>query len=176
MTEHLLSWITFIPLIGMAAIMLVPRANVALVKTVALIATGIPLVLATWLYFELFDTSTGELQFVERVDWIAGIRAEYFVGIDGLSLPLVWLTTLLLFIGVPASFGIEKAQKAYYALLLLLEVGIIGVFVSQDYFLFYVFWEVMLLPMYFLIGIWGGPAARVRGDQVLPLHARRARC
>ncbi len=157
MTEHLLSWITFIPLIGMVAILFVPRGNAALVKTVALIATGIPLVLATWLYFGLFDKGTGELQLVERVAWIAGIQAEYFVAIDGLSLPLVWLSTLLLFIGVPASFGIEKAQKSYYALLLLLEVGINGVFVSQDYFLFYVFWEVMLLPMYFLIGIWGGP-------------------
>ena len=70
---------------------------------------------------------------------------------------MVWLTTLLLFIGVPASFGIKKAEKAYYALLLLLEVGILGVFVSLDYFLFYVFWEIMLLPMYFLIGVWGGP-------------------
>jgi NADH-quinone oxidoreductase subunit M len=157
MTEHILSWITFIPLIGMAAILFVPRANVALTKTLAMIATGIPLILATWLYFGLYDKGNGGLQFVEQVDWIAGIRAQYYVGIDGLSLPLVWLTTLLLFIGVPASFGIEKAQKAYYALLLLLEVGINGVFVSQDYFLFYVFWEVMLLPMYFLIGIWGGP-------------------
>src|SRR5258708_7265017 len=104
MTEHILSWITFIPLIGMVAILCVPRANVALVKTLSLIATGIPLVLATWLYFGLFDKSLGSLQFVDRTTWIAGIRAEYFVGIDGLSLPLVWLTTLLLFIGVPASF------------------------------------------------------------------------
>jgi NADH-quinone oxidoreductase subunit M len=135
----------------------VPRQNVSLVKTLSLLATGIPLVLATWLYFGLFDKVDGGLQFPERVTWIDGIRAEYFVAVDGLSLPLVWLTTLLLFIGVPASFGIEKAQKAYYALLLLLEVGILGVFVAQDYFLFYVFWEVMLLPMYFLIGIWGGP-------------------
>jgi len=157
MTENILSWITFIPLIGMAAILLVPRENVSLVKAISMIATGIPLVLATWLYFGLFDKSQGGLQFVEQLTWIGGIRAEYYVGIDGISLPLVWLTTLLLFIGVPASFGIEKAQKAYYALLLLLEVGINGVFVSQDYFLFYVFWEVMLLPMYFLIGIWGGP-------------------
>jgi NADH-quinone oxidoreductase subunit M len=157
MTEHILSWITFIPLIGMAAILFVPSGNVALVKTLALIATGIPLLLATWLYFGLFDKATGGLQFPQQLDWIDGIRAQYYVAIDGLSLPLVWLTTLLLFIGVPASFGIEKAQKSYYALLLLLEVGINGVFVAQDYFLFYVFWEVMLLPMYFLIGIWGGP-------------------
>ena len=157
MTEHILSWITFIPLIGMTAILCVPRGNVALVKTLAMIATAIPLVLATWLYFGLFQRESAGLQYQEQIDWIAGIRAQYFVGVDGLSLPLVWLTTLLRFIGVPASFGIEKAQKAYYALLLLLEVGINGVFVSQDYFLFYVFWEVMLLPMYFLIGIWGGP-------------------
>jgi NADH-quinone oxidoreductase subunit M len=157
MTEHILSWITFIPLIGMAAVLCVPRQNVALVKTLSLVATGIPLLLATWLYFGLYDKADGGLQFDYREMWIDGIKAEYFVGIDGLSLPLLWLTTLLLFIGVPASFGIQKAHKAYYALLLLLEVGILGVFVSQDYFLFYVFWEVMLLPMYFLIGIWGGP-------------------
>ncbi len=157
MTENLLSWITFLPLIGMAAILCVPGKNTALVKTFALIATGLPLLLSTWLYFGLFEKNSGALQFVEQIDWIAGIRAQYYVGIDGLSLSLVWLTTLLLFIGVPASFGIEKAQKSYYALLLLLEVGILGVFVAQDYFLFYVFWEVMLLPMYFLIGIWGGP-------------------
>src|SRR6185295_10825490 len=93
----------------------------------------------------------------EQYSWIPLIQAYYHVGVDGLSLALVWPTTPLLFIGVPASFGIEKSQKAYYALLMLLEVGILGVFVSLDYFLFYVFWEVMLLPMYFLIGIWGGP-------------------
>ncbi len=157
MTEHILSWITFIPLIGMGLILLVPRSNPAPVKAIALAATALPLVLATWLYFGLFDKSSGELQLVERVGWIAAIKAEYFVAVDGLSLALVWLTTLLLFVAVPASFNIEKAQKSYYSLLLLLEVGITGVFVAQDYFLFYVFWEVMLLPMYFLIGIWGGP-------------------
>ena len=137
MTEHILSWITFIPLIGMGLILLVPRANTDLVKGISLVATGIPLFLATWLYFGIFERSSGDLQLIERVAWIDAIRAEYFVGVDGLSLALVWLTTLLLFIGVPASFGIEKAQKSYYALLLLLEVGILGVFVSLDYFLFY---------------------------------------
>ena len=136
MTDQILSWITFVPLIGMAAVLCVPRGNVALVKTLSLIATGVAFLLATWLYFGLFERSSGNLQHTDRVMWIAGIRAEYFVAVDGLSLPLVWLTTLLLFIGVPASFGIEKAQKAYYALLLLLEFGILGVFVSQDYFLF----------------------------------------
>ena len=155
--ENILSWITFLPLIGMVAILFVPRTSTGLIKGVALAATGLPLILATYLYFGLFDKSEAGLQLVERAMWIDGIKAEYFVAVDGLSLALVWLTALLLFIGVPASFGIEKAQKSYYALLLLLEVGILGVFVAQDYFLFYVFWEVMLLPMYFLIGIWGGP-------------------
>jgi len=157
MQEHILSWITFLPLLGMVLIFFVPKANTGLVKTIAMVATGIPLILATWVYFGLFDRSSAALQLVERVTWIRSIGADYYVGVDGLSLALLWLTTLLLFIGIPASFGIEKAQKSYYALLLLLEVGILGVFVSQDYFLFYVFWEIMLLPMYFLIGIWGGP-------------------
>ncbi len=155
--ENILSWITFLPLIGMVAILFVPKANTSLIKGISLVATGLPLVLATYLYFGLFEMGEAGLQLEERVMWIEAIQAEYYVAVDGLSLALVWLTALLLFIGVPASFGINKAQKSYYALLLLLEVGIFGVFVSQDYFLFYVFWEIMLLPMYFLIGIWGGP-------------------
>jgi NADH-quinone oxidoreductase subunit M len=157
MQEHILSWITFIPLVGMALILCVPKTNTGLIKAISLVATGLPLVLATWLYFGLFQKSVAGPQFVQQLEWIHSIGAQYYIGVDGLSLALVWLTTLLLFIAVPASFGIDKSQKAYYALLLLLEVGIVGVFVSLDYFLFYVYWEVMLLPMYFLIGIWGGP-------------------
>ena len=157
MSDQILTWITFLPLIGMTAILFVPKTNVMAIKAISLIFTGIPFLLATWLYFGLFDKSSANLQFVQQVDWISGIKAQYFVGVDGLSLALIWLTTLLLFVAVPASFGIKKAQKSYYALLLMLEIGINGVFVAQDYFLFYVFWEIMLLPMYFLIGIWGGP-------------------
>ena len=157
MQSHMLSWIVFVPLIGMGLILCLPAKATAAIKGVSLVATFVPLVLATLVYFGMFDKSAAGYQLVERADWITGIQAQYYMGIDGLSLPLVWLTTLLLFIAVPASFGIEKAQKSYYALLMLLEVGISGVFVSLDYFLFYVFWEVMLLPMYFLIGIWGGP-------------------
>ncbi len=157
MSEHILSWITFCPLIGMLAILLVPKTSVSLIKTISYVATGIPLLLATWLYFTLFDKGSSELQFVEQINWLDSLQVQYYVGVDGLSLALVWLTALLLFLGVPISAGINKAHKAYFALLLLLEVGIFGVFVAQDYFLFYVFWEIMLLPMYFLIGIWGGP-------------------
>ena len=154
---HVLSWITFIPFIGMWLVMLVPSRNMGLVKGITAVATFVPLVLATVVYFSMFDRGAGGFQLVERAAWIQVIGAEYYLGIDGLSLPLVWLTALLLFIAVPASETVPRVSKAYYALLLLLEVGIIGVFVALDYFLFYVFWEVMLLPMYFLIGIWGGP-------------------
>ena len=158
MNEHtILSWITFIPLIGMGLILFVPRTNTGGVKLIAGLATAIPFVLATYVYFGMFDKQTADMQFVQQMPWIGAIKAEYYVGIDGLSLALVWLTTLLMLVAVPASFGIKKAQKSYYALLLLLQVGIVGVFISLDYFLFYVFWEIMLLPMYFLIGIWGGP-------------------
>jgi NADH-quinone oxidoreductase subunit M len=157
MISHVLSWITFIPLIGMTAILMVPKRNMNLVKGIAAVATFIPLVLATQLYFGGFNVDTAEYQFPERFAWIPMINVEYYVGIDGISLPLLWLTTLLLFIAIPASETVPRVSKAYYALLLLLEVGICGVFISLDYFLFYVFWEVMLLPMYFLIGIWGGP-------------------
>ncbi|MAB80288.1 MAG: oxidoreductase [Planctomycetes bacterium] len=158
MNDHtILSWITFIPLIGMGAILFVPRNNSGVIKLIAGIATAIPFLLATQVYFGLFDKKSAELQLVQQLDWIKAVDAQYFVGVDGLSLALIWLATLLMLVAVPASFGIQKAQKSYYALLLLLEVGIVGVFVSLDYFLFYVFWEVMLLPMYFLIGIWGGP-------------------
>ncbi len=170
MQSQILTWITFLPLIGMAVILLLPKTSMNAIKGVSLAATFLAMVLGTWLYFYGFEQkslaeieaarATGDIlgaQFVQRIDWIDSIKAQYYVGIDGLSVALVWLTTVLLFVGVIASFGMEKAGKAYYALLLMLEVGILGVFVSLDLFLFYVFWEVMLLPMYFLIGIWGGP-------------------
>ncbi len=156
--SSILAWITFIPLIGMAAVLCVPRTNMSVIKGITYVATFVPLVLATVVYFG-YDTNFQGYQYAQEVPWIKLGSFEVFwrVGIDGLSLPLVWLTTILLLVAVPASESVPRLSKAYYALLLLLEVGILGVFISLDYFLFYVFWEVMLLPMYFLIGIWGGP-------------------
>src|SRR5439155_8401485 len=89
--------------------------------------------------------------------WIRSLNVEYFVGIDGISVTMVLLTALISFVGVIASFSVEKQLKGYFAMYCLLVTGMMGVFVSLDMFLFYMFWEVMLLPMYFLIGIWGGP-------------------
>src|SRR5205814_10431358 len=101
-------------------------------------------------------------QFVTNFDWIGAFGIRYCVGVDGISVTMVVLTALLSFLCILASWGFEhwhtsKGIKGYFALFLLLEAGMMGVFESLDFFLFYVFWEMMLLPMYFLIGIWGGP-------------------
>jgi NADH-quinone oxidoreductase subunit M len=92
-----------------------------------------------------------------RLPWIPQFHIDYFLGVDGISMAMVLLTTLVMFLAMIASWGIEKYVKGYCALFLLLETGVLGTFVSLDFFLFYIFWEVMLLPMYFLIGVWGGP-------------------
>jgi NADH-quinone oxidoreductase subunit M len=97
------------------------------------------------------------IKYVEYGNWIGAFNIRYFFGADGLSLPLIWLSALLGVLCLAYSWNITKATKAYFALFLLLEGALIGVFCALDFFLFYVFWEVVLLPMYFLIGIWGGP-------------------
>jgi NADH-quinone oxidoreductase subunit M len=94
---------------------------------------------------------------VARVPWISRFNIDYFLGVDGISMPLILLTTVITFLSMIASWGIEKHVKGYCALFLLLETGVLGSFLALDFFLFYIFWEVMLLPMYFLIGVWGGP-------------------
>jgi NADH-quinone oxidoreductase subunit M len=94
---------------------------------------------------------------ISRYPWISKFNIDYYIGIDGISLPLILLTTLLSFLAMIASWNIEKHVRGYCALFLLLETGMLGTFFALDFFLFYIFWEVMLLPMYFLIGIWGGP-------------------
>jgi len=153
----------FSPLLGVIAIVAVAafspgceRATKSL-RWIAMAATLLPLCAVPILWAN-FDTGTAGYQLVEHFAWIRSFNIEYFVGIDGLSFPMVLLTPIVSFLCIPASFGCVKKQEAgYYALFLLLEAGMLGVFCALDFFLFYVFWEVMLLPMYFLIGIWGGP-------------------
>ena len=156
MGDHILSWMTFFPVIGAAAILFLPSERKETIKTVAAAASAVPLVLAVQLFLN-FDRTTAGLQFVEHYTWIKSFNIEYFMAVDGLSVPMVLLTAFLSFLCIIASWGIDKAVKGYFALFLLLETGMMGVFCALDFFLFYVFWEVMLLPMYFLIGIWGGP-------------------
>ena len=116
-----------------------------------------------------------EMQQVFNYRWIPSFDIDYFMGVDGISFPLVVLTAFVSVLAMGASWSITKHVKAYCILFLLLETGMLGVFLALDFFLFYVFWEVMLLPMYFLIGVWGGPRRGIRGHQVLPLHAGRQR-
>lgn len=156
MTSHVLSWMTFFPLIGAAVILALPKNRPNLTRWTAAVTSAVPLVLGIWLFLN-FDRTTKALQFVERVPWIRAFNIEYFMAVDGLSITMVLLTALLSFLCMFASWGINKMVRGYFALFLLLETGMIGVFCALDFFLFFVFWEVMLLPMYFLIGIWGGP-------------------
>ncbi len=161
MVPHALSLITFAPLVGALVILMLPSSNKALIRYTAVFFTAIPFIISLLMLqgfnFEMGTTMQDGMQFIEKADWIATFNIQYHLGVDGLSMPLVVLTGLVSVFAVIASFGIEKQIKAYFALLLFLTTGMFGVFVALDFFLFYVFWEVMLLPMYFLIGLWGGP-------------------
>ena len=155
--SNVLTWITFLPIIGILFILFAPKENKNVVRIIAAVFTGLQLVLAVWIYIN-FDRGTAGFQFTEQYDWIPSFNIHYFMGIDGLSVPMVLLTAFLSFICIFAAWGIEKSVKGYFAMFLLLDAAMMGVFCALDFFLFYVFWEIMLLPMYFLIGIWGSPS------------------
>lgn len=164
----ILSLITFTPLIGVLVLMFLPKTQGGMIKAVAIAATLIPLVLSGWLYSQFTNQNAG-LQFREDVPWIVvplnketlnGLTSFFFefkysMAVDGLSLPLVFLTALVATMAALASVYIKKRWKSYFILFLLLETGMFGVFLAQDLFLFFVFFEITLIPMFFLIGIWG---------------------
>ena len=166
MESNILSILIFLPLIGVLGMFVAYafKQNDIVYKYIALVTTSMQLFLTGWLYFN-FDPNlilpisnlSNPTPFVVQFPWIDNLNIQYFIGVDGLSMPLVMLTSLLMFICILASWNIEKYVIAYFSLFLLLDTGMMGVFLSLDFFLFYIFWEVMLLPMYFLIGIWGGP-------------------
>ena len=148
---------TFAPLIGAVIIPFLPKGRDGLVKWTALISTIPSLICGVWIFYA-FQRGFAGMQFVEGpFDWIAAYHIQYFLGIDGLATPMAILTPLISTICIISSWGINKQVKGYFSLFLLLQTGMTGVFLALDFFLFYIFWEVMLLPMYFLIGIWGGP-------------------
>lgn len=160
--DNVLTLITFLPIVGILLILFIPKNNKNLIRITAAVFTGLQVVLAVWIYLN-FDKSSTAMQFREQYQWIPSFNIEYFMGIDGLSVSMVLLTALLSFICIFASWNIDRAVKGYFAMFLLLDAGMMGVFCALDFFLFYIFWEVMLLPMYFLIGIWGSPS-RVEED------------
>jgi NADH-quinone oxidoreductase subunit M len=153
----ILSIVTYIPLVGaLAIIFLVPKEKAGAIKTVATFVAVLDFAVSLPLWW-VFDRGRDGFQFVEMGSWIPSLGVNYHFGIDGISLVLILLTTLMGIIAVVCSFtAIEQRQKEYYVLLLLLQTFMIGTFCCLDLFLFYVFWEVMLVPMYFLIGVWGG--------------------
>jgi NADH-quinone oxidoreductase subunit M len=152
---HLLTVLIFLPLAGAVLLLFLPKGNLRRIRKVALLVTLAEFVLSLLLVFG-FDDSTGAMQFVRKAPWIPGYGIEYHVGLDGISLWLVMLTTFLMPIVVLSTFeAVERHVKEFLFFLLLLEVGMVGVFLAIDLFLFYIFWEVVLVPMYFLIGVWG---------------------
>ncbi|HEY3421372.1 MAG TPA: NADH-quinone oxidoreductase subunit M [Methanomassiliicoccales archaeon] len=144
-----------IPLIG-AIIAFMLGKNPKASKIVALVFTLIPLAISVLLLAD-FSLTVGTFQYVEDFTWISSLGISYKVGVDGISIAMVFLTTLLSFLAVLFSWDVDERTHQYMGLMLILEVGVMGVFTAMDYFLFYVFWEVVLIPMYFLIAVWGGP-------------------
>ena len=152
----ILTYIVFTPLLGMLVVLLINREKHNTIRWVSTFFAFVALVL-TLVMLKDYDWTTAQMQFTEMHSWIPAIGAQYFMGVDGISVPMLILTGLISLISIVISFNITKRVKEYFAFFLLLECGMLGVFVSLDFFLFYIFWEIMLVPMYFLIGIWGGP-------------------
>jgi NADH-quinone oxidoreductase subunit M len=168
MTRHLLSFLVFLPLLSAVLVLFIPRQKTLLFKLITLLTTLLQGTAAIAIYLQ-FDKQlkgvnlTTEFQFVERLSWIdlnmgsfGKLSIQYFVGVDGLNVLMILLSALVLLIGAVSSWTIQTKAKGYFALYLLLSSSIMGCFVALDFFLFFLFFEFMLLPMYFLIGIWGG--------------------
>jgi NADH-quinone oxidoreductase subunit M len=157
----MLSSIIFFPLLGAIVVLLLPRDRLGVIRWIALAAAAIELILAIilGLLYASYTSSAGILGTMylkENITWIPAIGINYSLGVDGISLLLVILTALLTLVCIGASFRIEQKVKNYMAFMLLLECGMLGVFLATNLFLFYVFWELMLIPAYFLVGGWGG--------------------
>jgi NADH-quinone oxidoreductase subunit M len=153
--NYYLSTILFEPLAGALLLLLVSKQNENAIRWIANITALVGFAISIPLWF-WFNSQSGDFQFVERAPWIPSIGAEYFLGVDGLSTLLVLLTTMMGFIAVLSSWSaITERVKEYYIFLLVLQTGMLGAFMALDFLLFFLFWEVMLVPMYFLIGIWG---------------------
>src|SRR5512146_2611808 len=154
----LLSILILLPTAGALAILFLPREKTGAIKALATVVAGLTFFASLPLWFARGFRESAAFLFREDLDWIPSLGVRYSLGVDGIAALLILLTTLLSVISIYASYtAVKTREKEYYIFLLLLETGMIGVFCALDFFLFYVFWEVMLVPMYFLIGVWGGP-------------------
>src|SRR5215510_14236052 len=152
----ILTAVTFLPTLGAILVVLIPRRQETLAKLVALAVTVVTFAVSLPLYTR-FNGASAAYQFTEHRAWMPSLGVSYHLGVDGISLLLVLLTTFLMPLTLLSAWhAIESRWKEFAVTMLLLETGMIGVFVALDLFLFYVFWEAMLIPMYLIIGIWGG--------------------
>src|SRR5579864_2150045 len=157
MDQHLLSIVLWTPMAGLLVLLFLPSARKDLIRAWANLVGLAGFVVSLPLVWRFHSGAAG-FQFEERADWIPSLGAGYLIGIDGISLLLLMLTALMGFLAILSSWNaIQDRVKEYYAMFLLLQTGMIGVFISRDFFLFYIFWELVLIPMYFIIGVWGGP-------------------
>ncbi|HKZ45065.1 MAG TPA: proton-conducting transporter membrane subunit, partial [Anaerolineales bacterium] len=152
--NHILTAILLFPVLAALTILFLPKDDNKLVRWSAFIASLVPFALSLLLWVKFDSTAVG-FQFTEKYVWYAAINSSFFIGVDGLSLTMVLLTTLLTPLAILASFKIEDRVKAFMMLFLFLETGMLGVFLSLDLLIFFVFWEIGLVPMYFLINQWG---------------------
>jgi NADH-quinone oxidoreductase subunit M len=155
LNNGILTIVTFLPALGAVLLLFFARQNVRGVRVFSLAIALLTFLLSLHLVAH-FDSSNSDFQFLVNVPWIPSIGIDYHMGVDGISVFLILLATLLTPLAILASWSITARTKEYFVFMLLLETGMIGVFTSLDLFLFYLFWEVMLIPMYFLIGVWGG--------------------
>ena len=165
----MLSWLIAIPFLSALAIILTPARRASWIRWIAACGTGLHLILTAIVTCLYWQSASGDaatmatakfmkLYFVEQVPWFKSLGIQYLVGVDGISMAMVILTSIIIFTGVMASWNVKERGKEFFALLLTLVTGVFGVFLSFDMFLFFVFYEVAVLPMYLLIGIWGtGP-------------------
>jgi NADH-quinone oxidoreductase subunit M len=152
---HYLSIVLFTPLVGALLLLLVPSEKENAIRWIANVVAFIGFVISIPLWF-WFNPQSADFQLIERAPWIPSVGAEYFLGVDGLSTLLILLTTMMGFIAILSSWtAVTERLKEYYIFLLVLQTGMLGAFMALDFLLFFLFWEVMLVPMYFLIGIWG---------------------
>jgi NADH-quinone oxidoreductase subunit M len=155
--QWILTTITFLPLVGAVGLLFFNKESKKAIAWYATIVAFLGMLVSFPLFWR-YDPKGAPFQFGANLSWIPSIGASYHVGVDGISILLILLTTILGFLSILSSWtAITERVKEYYVMMLVLQTGMLGVFISLDFFLFYVFWEVMLVPMYFLIGVWGGP-------------------
>ena len=155
-STHLLTIILFFPVIAALVILFLPSDQVEAIRWTALLASLVPLGLTIWMWIQ-FQSERSRFPVREQYPWYEAINSTFHLGVDGLSLTMVLLTTLLTPLALLASFSITDKVKAYMMLFLFLETGMLGVFLALDLLIFFVFWEIGLVPMYFLINQWGSP-------------------